>query len=84
VTVVGNASAAKLWDGWMKSQGESGGGFQPAAPESVRAGSPHHFSKLLLKLKVPRKAVKVWEQTCYTLDELLNRQCDFDIFTQPA
>ncbi|HEY2573356.1 MAG TPA: ATP-dependent helicase [Verrucomicrobiaceae bacterium] len=69
---VGSASAAKLWDGWMRSQ--SGIRFQPSESEAERAGSPHHFSEHLLRLKVPRKAVKVWEQTCYTLDELLDAE----------
>jgi len=57
---IGNASAARLWDGWMKSEGSRG---------ETLVGV---FSDHLLKLKVPRKAEKVWAQTCYTLDELLD------------
>lgn len=59
---VGSVSAAKLWDGWMKSEGPRGERLSGA------------FSDHLLKLKVPRKAAKVWEQTCYTLDELLDAE----------
>lgn len=57
---IGNMSAAKLWNGWMKSEGSRG---------EVLSGV---FSDHLLKLKVPRKAEKAWSQTCYTLDELLD------------
>ncbi len=57
---IGSMSAARLWDGWMKSNGARG---------ETMSGV---FSDYLLKLKVPRKAEKVWAQTCYTLDELLD------------
>ncbi len=59
---IGPASAAKLWNAWLKCPGSEGevlvGGF-----------SPH-----LLPLPVPKKARKIWEQTAYTLDELLNAE----------
>ncbi len=57
---IGPASAGKLWSGWLKSEGSEG--------ETLVGG----FSPHLLKLSVPKKAVKTWEQTAYTLDELLN------------
>lgn len=57
---IGPASAGKLWNAWLKCEGSEG--------ESLPGG----FSPHLLKLSVPKKAAKIWEQTAYTLDELLN------------
>jgi DNA helicase-2/ATP-dependent DNA helicase PcrA len=57
---IGPASAAKLWNGWLKCEGSQG--------ETLVGG----FSPHLLKLTVPKKAAKTWEQMIYTLDELLN------------
>lgn len=57
---IGNKSATKLWDGWSNCEGAQG---------ATLTGS---FSEHLLKLTVPKKAVKTWQQAAYTLDELLD------------
>ncbi len=54
----GPVAAQKLWAEWLKS------GW--ASKEEL----PPKWSDLLLKFKVPKKAVRHWEQLCYTLDEL--------------
>jgi DNA helicase-2/ATP-dependent DNA helicase PcrA len=54
----GPVAAQKLWTEWLKS------GW--ANKEEL----PPKWSPLLLKFKVPKKAVKHWEQLCYVLDEL--------------
>ncbi len=54
----GPIAAQKLWSEWLKC------GW--ANQEEL----PPKWSDLLLKFKVPKKAVKHWEQLCYTLDEL--------------
>ena len=56
---VGGASAAKMWEGWLRSDAALG----PITHET--------FLAALLQLKVPKKAAKTWEQTCYTLSELI-------------
>lgn len=56
---IGSVSAGRLWDGWVRGEGARG--------ETLSG----RFSDHLLKLKVPRKAEKAWNQTCYTLDEML-------------
>ena len=54
----GPIAAQKLWDEWLKS------GW------STKEELPPKWSDLFLKFKVPKKAVKHWEQLCYILDEL--------------
>lgn len=54
----GPASAARLWDEWLKS------GW------SEKEEVPPRWSDLLLKFKIPKKSAKHWQQLCYTLDEL--------------
>jgi DNA helicase-2/ATP-dependent DNA helicase PcrA len=54
----GPASAAKLWNDWLKSDWSS------------RNELPEKWSDILLPFKVPKKSLKHWEQLCYTLDEL--------------
>jgi DNA helicase-2/ATP-dependent DNA helicase PcrA len=54
----GPASAQKLWGDWLKSGWAS------------RDDLPPKWSEIFLKFKVPKKAVKHWEQLCFTLDEL--------------
>jgi DNA helicase-2/ATP-dependent DNA helicase PcrA len=54
----GPVAAQKLWSEWLRS------GW--ASKEEL----PPRWSDLLLKFKVPKKAVKHWEQLCYVLDEL--------------
>jgi DNA helicase-2/ATP-dependent DNA helicase PcrA len=55
---VGPAAAEKLWAGWLST-----GLAEKDEP-------PASWSEVLLKFKAPKKAVKDWEQLCYTLDEL--------------
>ncbi|WP_395750091.1 ATP-dependent helicase [Prosthecobacter sp.] len=59
---IGNVSAAKLWQEWLKSD---------AAKAETMSGS---FSEVLLQLKVPKKAKSTWEQFAYTLDELIDKE----------
>ncbi len=54
----GPVAVQKLWAEWLKS------GW--AEKEEL----PPRWSDLLLKFKVPKKAVKHWEQLCFVLDEL--------------
>ncbi len=56
---VGDASADKLWRGWLASDA--------ARSEKL----PMSFSDVLLGFKVPAKAKSHWDQMCYTLDELV-------------
>jgi len=56
---VGDASADKLWRGWL------------ASPEAKSNELPKMFSTILLELKVPAKAKAYWEQLCYVLDEFI-------------
>jgi len=56
---IGGKSAERLWGAWMKSGWVS------------KAQLPESFSKILLEFPVPKKAMKFWEQLCYTLDELI-------------
>ena len=57
---IGSSSAAKMWEGWLQS-GSAMGDITHEA-----------FASTLLGLKVPKKASKTWEQTAYTLSELLD------------
>ncbi len=59
---IGNVSAAKLWQDWLKSD---------AAKAETMPGT---FSSVLLPLKVPKKAKTTWEQFAYTLDELIDKE----------
>jgi DNA helicase-2/ATP-dependent DNA helicase PcrA len=59
---IGNVSAAKLWQDWLKSDA--------AKSETM----PSTFSSVLLPLKVPKKAKTTWEQFAYTLDELIDKE----------
>ncbi len=59
---IGNVSAAKLWQDWLKSDA--------AKAETM----PSSFSEVLLPLKVPKKAKTTWEQFAYTLDELIDKE----------
>jgi DNA helicase II / ATP-dependent DNA helicase PcrA len=54
----GPVAAQRLWNEWQRS------GW------STKDELPPKWSELFLKFKVPKKAVKHWEQLCYTLDEL--------------
>jgi len=54
----GPGAAEKLWLKWLRD------------PASGNAEPPDKWSDLLLGYPVPKKAVKHWEQFCYTLDEL--------------
>ncbi|MDB6006445.1 MAG: UvrD/REP helicase [Prosthecobacter sp.] len=58
---IGNVSAAKLWQDWLKSD---------AAKAETMPGT---FSSVLLPLKVPKKAKTTWEQFAFTLDELIDK-----------
>lgn len=59
---IGNVSAAKLWQDWLKS-------------DAAKAETMHStFSSVLLPLKVPKKAKTTWEQFAYTLDELIDKE----------
>lgn len=59
---IGNVSAAKLWQEWLKSD---------AAKAEIM---PSSFSTVLIPLKVPKKAKTTWEQFAYTLDELIDKE----------
>ncbi|MCX8496398.1 MAG: ATP-dependent helicase [Akkermansiaceae bacterium] len=54
----GPIAAQKLWSEWL------GSGW--ATKDEV----PAKWSEVLLKFKVPKKAIKHWEQLCFVLDEL--------------
>lgn len=70
---VGDASADKLWRGWL------------ASDVSRSEKLPVSFSDVLLDLKVPAKAKAHWDQMCYTLDELvLLDNDDVTKFAAPA
>ncbi len=69
---VGDASAEKLWRGWLSSDAAQGEGL------------PHSFSDVLLGMKVPAKAKVYWEQMCYTLDELVVNDGEGSKFAAPA
>lgn len=58
---IGNVSAAKLWQEWLKTD---------AAKAEVM---PSSFSDVLVPLKVPKKAKTTWDQFAYTLDELIDK-----------
>jgi len=58
---IGNVSAAKLWQDWLKSDA--------AKAETM----PTSFSGVLIPMKVPKKAKTTWEQFAYTLDELIDK-----------
>lgn len=57
---IGGASAAKMWEAWMQTSAATG------------TVTHHAFVEALHQLKVPKKAAKTWEQTAYTLGELLD------------
>lgn len=54
----GPGTADKLWLKWLKD------------PLSSNEELPEQWSPIFLGYPVPKKAVKHWEQLCYTLDEL--------------
>jgi len=60
---IGGASAAKMWAGWTA--------MPTSTPKELAEGG---FATLLIQLKVPKKAQQVWEQTAWTLDELVNKE----------
>ncbi|HSJ04421.1 MAG TPA: ATP-dependent helicase, partial [Verrucomicrobium sp.] len=57
---VGTASAGKMWQAWLQCEAVAG-------PVTGQA-----FGECLRKLPAPKKASKIWEQTAYTLEELLD------------
>ncbi|CAN5815687.1 ATP-dependent helicase [soil metagenome] len=59
---IGSASATRMWLDWIKCEASKG------------TVSGKAFMEGLLKLKVPKKAAKTWEQTVYTLGELLDEE----------
>jgi DNA helicase-2/ATP-dependent DNA helicase PcrA len=59
---IGSWSAGKMWEHWLKS----GAALGPLTHDE--------FSKTLLDIKVPKKAAKTWEQTAYTLSELIDAE----------
>ncbi|MBN8421535.1 MAG: ATP-dependent helicase [Verrucomicrobia bacterium] len=59
---IGNVSAAKLWQEWLKSDA--------AKAETM----PSSFSEVLIPMKVPKKAKTTWDQFAYTLDELIDKE----------
>jgi DNA helicase-2/ATP-dependent DNA helicase PcrA len=59
---IGGASAAKMWESWL--QGDA----------ALGVVTHEQFLAALQKLKVPKKAAKTWEQTCFTLSELLDAE----------
>jgi DNA helicase-2/ATP-dependent DNA helicase PcrA len=58
---IGNVSAGKLWQDWLKSDA--------AKAETM----PTRFSEVLIPMKVPKKAKTTLEQFAYTLDELIDK-----------
>ncbi len=54
----GPIAAQRLWTSWLRSGWAS------------KDEPPPKWSDLFLTFKVPKKAIKHWEQLCYTLDEL--------------
>ena len=65
---VGARTADKIWAAWLKTghQGDD--------------NPPKKFSEVLLKIKVPAKAARDWEQLAYTMDELVTP----DGFARPS
>lgn len=59
---IGSASATRMWTDWLKCAASKG------------TVSNKTFMEALLKLKMPKKAAKTWEQTAYTLGELLDEE----------
>lgn len=59
---IGIASAMKLWLGWLK------------AVEELELLTNASILKALIELPVPKKAAKIWEQTAYTLAELVDTE----------
>ncbi|MFN0076501.1 MAG: ATP-dependent helicase [Prosthecobacter sp.] len=59
---IGNVNATKLWHEWSKTDA------------SKAETMPESFSKLLVPLKVPKKAREAWDQFAYTLDELIDTE----------
>ncbi|WP_009962004.1 ATP-dependent helicase [Verrucomicrobium spinosum] len=59
---VGTASAGKMWAHWLQSAAVAG-----PVTQSV-------FGECLRKLPAPKKAAKIWEQTAFTLEELLESE----------
>lgn len=62
---VGAASASKMWMKWV------GMGERTATSKAV---GENGFAEMLLELGAPKKALKVWEQTAWTLDELISEE----------
>jgi DNA helicase II / ATP-dependent DNA helicase PcrA len=54
----GPGSSEKLWLKWLRD------------PASENPEPPEKWSDIFIGYPVPKKAVKHWEQLCYTLDEL--------------
>ncbi len=59
---IGNVSAAKLWQEWLKSDA------------SKAETMPCTFSEVLVQMKVPKKAKTTWDQFAFTLDELIDKE----------
>jgi DNA helicase-2/ATP-dependent DNA helicase PcrA len=59
---IGGVSAQKMWTSLMKAEVAS---VQPTSSS---------FTNSLLSLKVPKKAVKTWEQFAYTLGEMFDSE----------
>lgn len=57
---VGTTSAGKMWAAWLQCEAIAG----PVTSET--------FGECLRKLPAPKKAAKIWEQTSFTLEELLD------------
>ncbi len=57
---IGNASAAKLWSEWLKTE---------ASQAETMTGN---FSSLLVPMTVPKKARETWDQFAFTLDEMID------------
>jgi len=55
---VGPSAAEKLWQNWL------------ATGLADQEEPPVSWSEVMLKFKAPKKAIKDWEQLCYTMDEL--------------
>jgi len=58
---VGSTSAVKIWNAWLKTD---------AAQHDLVDNKT--FLETLLTITVPKKAAKSWEQTAYTLSELVD------------
>jgi len=59
---VGEVAAQKLWASWL------------AVDKDIKGEIPKSFSDLILDFPAPSKSKSAWEQTAYTLDELLDGQ----------